>query len=218
MQKSKENIKKLTMTAMLCALAYIALVIGRVPVVLFLKYDPKDVIITLGGLIWGPMTSFVVSVIVSVIEMVTVSDTGFIGLVMNIISTCSFACTAALIYKKKRTLSGAVIALLVGSIAMTAVMILWNYLVTPLYMHVPRETVKELLIPAFLPFNLLKAGLNAGFTFLLYRPVISALRKTGYVAESENSGKKKVPVGMLIAAGLLVITCVLFVLSLKGII
>lgn len=43
--------KKITTTAMLCAMAYIMAMIGRVPVVLFLKYDPKDIIITLGGLI-----------------------------------------------------------------------------------------------------------------------------------------------------------------------
>ena len=44
------NTKKLTSGAMLCAIAYVVMVIGRVPVILFLKYDPKDVIITLGGL------------------------------------------------------------------------------------------------------------------------------------------------------------------------
>ena len=61
--------KKITTTAMLCAIAYVVVVVGRIPVVLFLKYDPKDIIITLGGLIWGPMTSFIVSVIVSLIEI-----------------------------------------------------------------------------------------------------------------------------------------------------
>ena len=79
------DIKKLTVGAMLCALAYIVMAIGRVPVVLFLSYDPKDVIITLGGLIWGPMMSFVVSLIVSFIEMITVSDTSWIGFIMNVI-------------------------------------------------------------------------------------------------------------------------------------
>ena len=68
-----------------------------------LKYDPSDVIVTLGGLIWGPMTSLIVSVIVAVTEMITVSDTGIIGCVMNIVSTCSFACTASAVYKRKRT-------------------------------------------------------------------------------------------------------------------
>ena len=69
--------KMLTSTAMLCAIAYIAVAACRIPVVLFLKYDPKDVIITLGGLIWGPMTSCLLSVIVSLIEMLTISAVSY---------------------------------------------------------------------------------------------------------------------------------------------
>jgi len=151
--------KRITNTAMLCAVAYVVVVVGRVPVVLFLKYDPKDIIITLGGLIWGPMTSLIVSVIVSLIEMVTISENGVLGCIMNIISTCSFACTASVIYKKKRTLPGAVTGLVTGSLMMALVMLLWNYLITPIYMGYPREAVAELLIPAFLPFNLLNRRL-----------------------------------------------------------
>ena len=77
--------KKITTIAMLCAVTYVVMVVGRIPVVLFLKYDPSDVIVTLGGLIWGPMTSCIVSVIVASIEMITVSDTGILGCIMNII-------------------------------------------------------------------------------------------------------------------------------------
>lgn len=95
-----DKTRKLTTVAMLCAIAYVVMVVGRVPIVLFLKYDPKDVIITLGGLIWGPLIALWVSVIVSVIEMLSVSETGVLGCLMNIISTCSFACTASFIYKK----------------------------------------------------------------------------------------------------------------------
>lgn len=202
---------------MLCAIAYVMVVIGRIPVVLFLKYDPKDIIITLGGLIWGPMTSFIVSVIVSLIEMMTISENGPIGLIMNIVSTCSFACTASFIYKKKRTLSGAVIGLVAGSLTMVVVMLLWNYLITPIYMGYPREVVAELLIPAFLPFNLLKAGLNAGFTFLLYKPITMALRKAGYISDSHNMQSRK-PIGLWLLAGVIVITCILLILSYNGII
>ena len=50
--------KKLTTVGMLCAFAYAATVIGRVPLVLFLKYDPKDIIIAISGLIFDPLTSF----------------------------------------------------------------------------------------------------------------------------------------------------------------
>ncbi|MDD3841014.1 MAG: ECF transporter S component, partial [Clostridia bacterium] len=104
--------KKLTNLAMLSAIAYIVMVVGRIPIVLFLKYDPKDVIIAIGGFMYGPLSAFVISAVVSFVEMFTVSDTGVIGLIMNIISSCSFACTAAYIYKRKRTLKGAIIGLI----------------------------------------------------------------------------------------------------------
>lgn len=212
-----DKTRKLTTIAMLCAIAYVVMVVGRVPVVLFLKYDPKDVIITLGGLIWGPLTALWVSVIVSVIEMLSVSETGVLGCLMNIISTCSFACTASFIYKKRRTLSGAVIGLFAGSITMVVVMLLWNYLVTPLYMGYPREAVAELLLPAFLPFNLLKAGLNASFTFLLYKPVILALRKSGYLHTMNKVGRQR-STGLILLAAAIIVTCVLLILSMNEII
>ena len=207
----------ITTVAMLCAIAYVVTVVGRIPVVLFLKYDPKDVILTLGGLIWGPMTSCVVSVIVSVIEMLTVSETGILGCVMNIISSCSFSCTAAAIYRKKRSLSGAVIGLAAGSAAMAAVMLLWNYLVTPLYLGYPREAVAGLLLPAFLPFNLLKAGLNAGLTFLLYKPVVTSLRKSGLLPSPEQNTPRRLTGPLLLAAGITV-TCIFTIFTLNGII
>lgn len=210
--------RQITMTAMLCAIAYVAVAIGRVPVVLFLKYDPKDVVITLGGLIWGPMTSFFVSAIVSLFEMITLSETGIWGLIMNIISSCSFACVAAFVYKKKHTLSGAVCGLALGTACMVAVMLLWNYLITPIYMGYPREAVAKMLIPTFLPFNLLKAGLNAGITYFLYKPVIGALRKAGFVEGQAAAPSGKKSIGMYLVFGLIVITCVLFILSKNGLI
>ena len=51
MEKRKLDTKKLTVLAMLAALSFIVMVVGRIPVVLFLKYDPKDVVITIAGFI-----------------------------------------------------------------------------------------------------------------------------------------------------------------------
>lgn len=50
--------KKLTTAAMLCALAFIATAFGRIPLILFLKYEREDVIITIGGLLFGPLALF----------------------------------------------------------------------------------------------------------------------------------------------------------------
>ena len=176
--------KRITMVGMLCAIAFLVTVVCRIPVVLFLKYEPKDVIVTMGGFMFGPMTSFVVSLIVSFVEMFTISDTGIIGCIMNVLSTCSFACTAAFIYKKHHTFKGAVAGLISGCLLATAVMLLWNYLITPIYMGYPREAVKALLVPAFLPFNLLKGGVNMALTLLVYKPVVTALRRGGLLEDN----------------------------------
>ena len=176
--------KKLTVTGMLCALAYVAAAVGRIPLVLFLKYDPKDIIIAISGLIFGPLTSFLIAFIVSLAEMVTISENGIIGCFMNIISSCSFACTAAFIYNRRHKISGAVGGLFCGWSCQVVVMILWNYLITPFYMGYPREAVVELLIPVFLPFNLIKGGLNAAITMLLYKPVVTALRRSHLIENS----------------------------------
>ena len=140
--------------------------------VLFLKYDPKDVVIAVGGLLFGPLTSAAVALTVSLAEMFTISENGILGFFMNVVSSCSFACPAALVYRKWRTFAGAAAGLLCGWGCMVAVMLFWNYLVAPVYMGCSREEVAKLLLPVFLPFNLIKGGMNAAITLLLYRSVV----------------------------------------------
>ena len=210
------NTKKTVLLAMLAAVAFIMVALIRIPVVLFLSYEPKDVVITIGGFLLGPMAAFIISVLVSLVEMITISHTEFIGCLMNILSTCSFACVAAVIYKKKHDLWGAVLGLLAGSLSMIAVMLLWNWLITPLYMGGTREAVEAMLIPVFLPFNALKAGLNSAFVLTLYKPLTSALRKARLLPQS-SSPKKKARPGIYIFAGILLASCVLWLLVMRGI-
>ncbi len=212
------RVKKLTMIGMLCAVSYIVMVVGRFPVVLFLKYDPKDVVVAIGGFIFGPMTSFLISLIVSLLEMVTVSETGPIGCIMNLLSSCCFACTAAYIYKKNHTIKGAITGLICGCLFTTAVMLLWNYLITPIYMGYPREAVTELLLPAFLPFNLLKGGLNTVITLLIYKPVVTALRKAGFLEITSAEGAiRQRRTGIMLVCAVLLVTLIFLMLVLRGI-
>jgi riboflavin transporter FmnP len=213
----KLNVKKMVLVAMLAALSYIAVLTIRIPVVLFLSYEPKDVVITIGGFLLGPMAAFTCSLVVSLIEMFSISETGIIGCVMNMLSTCSFACIAALIYKKRHSLAGAVFGLVAGSLAMVATMLLWNYLITPLYMTgTSRADVAAMLVPVFLPFNALKAGFNSALTLLLYKPVVTALRRIG-LAEKKPAPAGSSKLGIYLFAGILLVTCVLILLVLRGI-
>ena len=212
----KLPVKKLVTLAMFAAMAYIMVFLIRIPVVMFLKYEPKDVIITVGGFLFGPLEAFLVSLVVSLVEMVSISDTGIIGAVMNLLSTCAFTCVAAVVYKKKRSLRGAALGLAMGSLTMIAVMLLWNWLITPLYMGVARSAVEQMLLPMFLPFNALKAGLNSVLTMLLYKPLVTALRKLGLVEErpKQQEGSRW---GFYLLTAVLLITCVLGCLALMGI-
>ena len=169
--------KKVALTGMLCALAFATVVAIRIPVVLFLKYEAKDIVIAMGGFIFGPLTAFIISIIVSFMEMITISTEGYVGFFMNVISTCSFVCTASYIYKKKHSIYGAIVGLVVGVILATGSMLLFNYIVMPWYKNMPREAVAQMLLPTFLPFNLAKHSINAGIILLIYKPIVIGLRK-----------------------------------------
>ena len=178
--------------ALLTALAVAADLFLRIPGIGgFLTYEPKDVIITIGAFIFGPIAGILMSLAVSFVEMITVSSTGPIGLLMNFLSSATFVGVASVIYYRKKTMPRAIIGLCAAVLSMTAIMLLWNYIVTPMYMGVPRQAVLEMIVPLLLPFNLIKASLNAALVLLLYKGVVTALRKSKLVPERESSSENK---------------------------
>ena len=219
--KSRSTVKTTTSLAMLTAVAYVVMVLSKaLPQVSgFLQLDLKDTIICIGGFVFGPLAAATISVVVAVIEMFTVSDTGIIGLIMNMLATCAFCCTASFVYKKMHTKKGAVIGLTLGVIVLTVVMLLWNYLITPIYMHMDRAVVAAMLPTVFLPFNLVKGGLNMALILLLYKPVVTALRKAKLVPESRapQQSSRKMSGGFLLFSLALLATFVVLTLVLRGI-
>jgi len=214
------TVKKLTTLAMLSAIAAVMVAVSSQmpPVVLFLKYDPKDIIIVIGGFLYGPLAALAVSAVSSLIEMITVGQTGYIGLIMNIVSSCAFACPAALIYKKKRKLSSALIGLAIGIVSVTIVMSLWNYLLTPIYMEQPRSDIAKMILPTFIPFNLIKGGINAAIAILIYSPIRIALIKSRLIPKPESTMRKKINIGTIVSALFVIITCILWILVINKII
>lgn len=217
----KNKTHRLTLMAMFAAMAYIIMTVGRFPIssVEFLKYDPKDVILCIGSFILGPMPGLLITLVVAFLEMITVSSTGPIGFIMNFLSSAAFIWPAAAIYKRNHTLRGAAVGLVTGVLSMTALMLLWNYFITPYYMGYPREAVAAMLVPVFLPFNLVKGGLNAAITMLVYKPVSRALKKSGLVElHSGAPVKKKSVMGASLIAALVLVSCIFAVLIMRGVI
>lgn len=219
--RPRTNVKTITSLGMLTAVAYVAMLLSKMlpQVFHFLQLDVQATVVTIGGFLFGPLAAACISIVVAVVEMFTVSDTGPIGCVMNILATVSFCCTASFVYKKIHTKKGAVIGLTLGVIAQVVVMLLWNYFLVPIYQGMPREVVAEMLPTVFLPFNLVKGGLNMGLILVLYKPVVTALRRAKLAPESQTIVEsKKVNIGFLLFSFAVLATFTSIALVLMGII
>ena len=220
--RSKTDVRTLTSLAMLTAIAYVVMILSKMlpQVVGLLQLDLKDTIICIGGFVYGPLAAAIISIVVAVVEMFTYSETGPIGCIMNLLATSAFCCTAAFVYKKFHTRRGAVLGLSLGVVVLTAVMLLWNYLITPLYMTAySRAEIAAMLPTIFLPFNLVKGGLNMAVVLLIYKPVVTALRKARLVPESHAPAQSKggLSAGFLLFALALLATFVTLALVLMDI-
>ena len=188
--KRQKRIKNLTFMAVFTALAYIVALVIRFPVPPFLTLDLKDAVLAIGAMACGPISALVMTAAVALLEFFTVGDTGPYGLIMDILSSVGFAFVAALVYKYQKTFWGAIVSLVSAVVAMTSVMMVANLLVTPYYMGVSVAAVKGLIPTLLLPFNLLKALLNAGVVALLYKPLTGALGRVMGGKKETQTGKR----------------------------
>jgi len=176
----KNEVKTLVRLTMLSALSVLLMFLIRFPLIPaapFLEYEPGDVPALIAAFLFGPGAGVIVTLIVSLIQAMTVSaGSGWIGAVMHFVATGTMVTVAGIIYKRVHTFKGAIIALIVGSITMTFVMIPLNLVFTTKFMNVPVEAVKAMLIPVIIPFNLIKASLNSVLTVFVYKPVGKFLR------------------------------------------
>jgi riboflavin transporter FmnP len=192
---------------MMAAMACLVSLIIRVPVMPagpFLTYDPKDVIIVIGGFIFGPLSALTLAAVAALVEM-PISGTGPWGWLMNFVSSSAFALPAALMYKYRRTMGGAITGLAAGLAVVVLVMVPMNILVVPIWMGAGREWVIDNLIPVFIPFNAIKYGLNGAVALVAYKPVVTALAESGLLPPLPEGGGKKTHLGILIIAGLVIL-------------
>ncbi len=220
---TKERILRMVMIALFCALSYAATSLFHIKVT-FLTFDIKDCLITIGGLLFGPVAAVIISAVTALLELITVSDTGFYGMLMNFVSSASFSVVASLIYRYRRDLLGAMIGLITAVFSMTAIMLCMNLLVVPLYTPgVDTATVAAMLPTLILPFNLTKAVMNAALVLILYKPVSTALhyarvKLPGQKPESQpHAGTWKTNLLITLAGAMLVAaSLILFFVVLGG--
>ena len=176
----KSNVNRLIKMGMLAAIALILMLLIRFPIIPaapFLEYEPGDVPILIGGFLFGPGAGLMITFIVSVVQGITVSaGSGWIGALMHFIATGTMVFMAAFTYKRIHTFKGAIVGLFFGSLGMAMIMIPLNLFLTTKFLGVPLTAVKAMILPAILPFNLLKASINSVITLLIYKSVRKVLK------------------------------------------
>lgn len=182
---NSQKVKRLTIIALFCAMAFIVSVILPIKV-MFLTLDFKDTISAICGMFFGPVAGLFCAVVVPFIEFLY-SDTGVYGLIMNLLSSLAFVGVSTLIYRHKKTIAGAIIGLGTAVFTTVAVMLVANLFITPYYMGVSQEAVIELIPKVIFPFNLVKSILNASITMLIYKPISKILKRMGLSKTMANA-------------------------------
>ena len=185
---TKENKKtiRLVQKAMLTSLAVVLMLTVRFPLLpgaKFLEYDMGDVPVIIATLFFGIPSGAIILTAEALVQALTVSAaSSWEGFVMHVLSSCLFLVITYLFYsagkKREKEKPMLFIGLVISALATAAVMIPLNLIFTPMYLGVPVQAVKEMMLPVIVPFNLMKGAINAAVSFILFLPLKKILKKT----------------------------------------
>lgn len=176
----KFSVRKMVTMGVLAALSIVFMAVIKFPIIPaapYLIYEPADVPILVGTFLFGPLAGLAITFVVASIQAAAFSTDGLVGFVMHMLATGAFVITAGLIYKKFHNIKGAIAALAAGTLAMTIVMIPVNLIIQPYFYGVPYDAVKAMVVPALIPFNLIKAGVNSVITLAVYKTISKIVHK-----------------------------------------
>ncbi|WMJ23667.1 ECF transporter S component [Paludicola sp. MB14-C6] len=194
--KTKMSVVYITKIGVLAAIATVVMLF-EIPLWFapgFYKLDLSEIVVLIGGFALGPIAAILIEAIKIVLNFVINGTiTGGIGEVANLIIGCSFVVPAALFYKYKKKMSGALVGMIIGVVFMTVVGSLLNlYVLLPVYAKVmPVEAIikagsmvnpkiinfETLVLLATAPFNLFKGIVSSLGTLLLYKKLSPILHK-----------------------------------------
>jgi riboflavin transporter FmnP len=171
---------KITNVSMLIALSMIAGYFIHFPILPqapFLLYDPGNVFLLIGSFKLGPKIGVLMCFITALLFALITGQGGPYGALMNFLATGTLIFVSSQIYLLNHTKRGAILGMTLGTLAMTLIMIPANLIITPFYLGVEREIVVKMIIPAIIPFNLLKGIISGFLTFILYKRLYSLIIK-----------------------------------------
>lgn len=192
---SKTHVREFTVTAMLAAVATVLMFLDfSLPMLIpsFVKMDISELPALLASFSLGPAYGVVVCLIKNLFNFIFHGSTGGIGEICNFLIGAAFVSTAGVFYKLHKSRKGAVLASLIGALAMAVVSVPVNYFISyPVYaamfggidnilaayqtLRPGSDGLLECLLVFNFPFTFIKGILNAVLCYLIYKPLSPVL-------------------------------------------
>lgn len=188
--------RKLTMTALLAAISSVLMFFSfNVPLMpSFIKLDFSELPALIASFTLGPISGVMVCLIKNMVNLFF-STTGGIGELSNFLLGSIFVLPAGLIYRRRKSRSGALLGSVLGALAMALISVFTNYYVVyPIYTaFMPMEAILgmyrainpnienlwQALFLFNLPFTFIKGLISVVITFFVYKK-ISPIIKGNY--------------------------------------
>ena len=193
--KSRVNVRKMTVTAMLSAIAFVLMFLDTaVPIMpSFIKLDLSELPALVATFALGPVCGVIVCLIKNLLHLL-ITTTGGVGELSNFILGAAFVLPAGLIYQHKKTKKNAIIGASVGALVMAIISFPSNlFIVYPVYYNfMPKDVIiaaYQALVPFAnidsiakclllfnVPFTFVKGLISAIITILIYQPLRPLLK------------------------------------------
>ena len=202
----------------------------------FLEFKFADIPILIGTFTLGPVSGAIIVLVGLLIKLVFKGTTTmFVGDLSDFLTSCTFAVVAGIIYTKKRTFKGALIAMASGTVAEVVVALLANrFILIPffadyygwkaiigmmqtLFPNCTEETFYNYYLwVSVLPFNLLRCIVTILVTLPVYKRISNLINRFNEKITPKNdedgTKTKKINIISIIVGISLVLILVLFTL------
>ena len=196
---SRNRTHKLTVTAMLSAVAFILMFIEfPIPALIpsFVKLDISDLPELLAAFSLGPVYGVAVTFLKNLLHIVFKgTSSAYVGELCNFLLGAVFSLAAGFIYQRKKSRKSALVGAIIGAVLMAIVSVPMNYYVVyPAYVvcyGMPLEAIigmYQAILPSAdslikcltifnMPFTFCKGMLDVLLCFLIYKPLSPLLHK-----------------------------------------
>lgn len=168
------TLKKDILATLLGTLAFLIMLLVSIPVIptaSFLKYDPSGFLLLLSGALLGPACGVLSCFIKGFLYFITGAGNIF-GVTSDFLANIIFIIPTVLVMKRGGgSTKAAAVGCALGTVLATLAMIPINLVVLRLELGLMPDAVMAMMIPAILPFNLLKGVLNSVIYFVAGRPL-----------------------------------------------